>query len=144
MFELSETVSFTIFNTNNTPNKLKIDSLKNQYQHLINYLDSNIETLNVIAETDKQLNLKGKWINYLKKTKGVYSNRFTETLELLNNKKGSITEDQNKSTKIIRKKMEEDLDVYFKNVMRSVQEYQRKYNITDEDLKQYGFKMNLR
>lgn len=129
-----------IFDSDVVSDKLRGDLRKNRFKQFISYLDSNIEKLDVMVETDKEINLKSKGMEYLKQNKYFYQKCFSPEIDTLI---GSKTLKSQMATRSLTYEiMKKDLEKYFNDFISTSKEYYIKYHITSDDLKKYFFHSN--
>lgn len=116
-------------------NNHKIDSLNKRFKKFISYLDSNIEALNNVPETDKSINLKLNGIAYLKQNKDFCIQMSKWDLDTVAEHDENRIEDQTASRNLIHEVMKNDLNNYWDIFLKSSDEYIKKHLITNEELK---------
>lgn len=129
------TVSSALNNRPAPSNKSIPDPLKFQHNLFLKNINENIEALQKVIEKDNHIHLKLKSITYLTKTKELHIMLFQNTLKSLSDP--ILTENQNSSKKLIEESIKNDWKKHSNIFIKSVQEYQRKYNISDDEAKKY-------
>jgi hypothetical protein len=117
--------------------KPTLDTLKGSLTKILTDLDSKIKKINSLNETDKNLNLKQTVAIYLEETKQLQQTAIPKVLELLENGLNKITDEQKEAVKQFSEKGQE-LQIKSTQIEDLSLEYQKKHNITSNELDKYG------
>ena len=117
--------------------KTSIDSLKMYLSKNIEELEKKIKIVNVLSETDNDLNFKKTIIDYLEQTKTLQETAMPKVLELLENGLDKINDQQKDAVKIFMTQGQE-LQIKSKEIEDLSLVYQKKHKITNKELDQYG------
>ena len=117
--------------------KAGVDSLKNYLSQIVNDLNDKIKVVSALKETDQDLAFKTAIIAYLTETKTLQEKAIPKILELLENGLDKINDEQKEALKTFQTKGQE-MQVKSKEIEDLSLTYQKKHNITDEELVQYG------
>jgi hypothetical protein len=130
---LNSIVNSALNHTAKPSNAVKIDSLKSLHQELMKYMDSTIKILSAVVEIDKQINLKSKALAYLNRAKEFFSESFQKTIKPFIQESMEVADVQKNTENLSLILTKEDLDLNRLQFMKSVQEFENKYHITDKD-----------
>ncbi|MEJ7611280.1 MAG: hypothetical protein WKF88_08900 [Ferruginibacter sp.] len=118
-------------------NPFDISSLKNAYAQNLRDLDRSIRTVNALEETDSEINLKKVVDVYLTDIKQAEEAALPKIISLLENGVNKINDQQTTMLKGFLYKGQE-LQTGLRTIENLLATYQRKYNITGEEMRMFG------
>lgn len=124
-------------NQNQKLDKPTLDTLKGSLARILNDLDAKIKKINSLKETDKSLNYRQTVATYLEETKELQQTAIPKILELLENGLDKITDEQKEALKQFSAKAQQ-LQIQSTRIGDLSLEYQKKHNITNNELDKYG------
>lgn len=117
--------------------KPSFDSLKNSYAAILNGLDSEIAIINMLKETDEELNFKQAVLFHLTEIKSLNQALIPQCLRLYEIGIGKINDRQKEALQTFVTKGQE-LQLKSGDIQHMSLVYQRKHNISNEELKKFG------
>lgn len=136
--QLQQTLIAASQTKNQQPDRAAIENIKSLSTESRNDLNRKIRTVNVLHETDVNLNLKQSVINLFTDAKNIQETAIPVILSVLSNGVDKINNQQTSTLKSFLSKGQE-----LQNKSREIENlfdiYRRTHNITDEELHKFGF-----